>query len=196
MQSHCVLVPLSPAMALQQKTSLTSWDWLNLWTFQPRFLPIAMDFSQSSLLDLIMINFPANVSCPYCGPVGSCDQMLVKVNISGSSQKAASTPANLAVHSDRLARTESSHLSTTALPYVLPTVLSQPGNSSIETCSLMHRFIQSHLHLSFPSLAQGTLIPVLRELLWNNLPSLPRRLIRWRAISVHSEKFTISVCPL
>jgi len=35
-----VLVPLSPAMALQQRTSVIPWDWLNLWTFQQGFIPM------------------------------------------------------------------------------------------------------------------------------------------------------------
>ena len=35
-----------------------------------------------SLLDLVMTNFPANVSCSSSATIGSSDHVLVKVNIS------------------------------------------------------------------------------------------------------------------
>ena len=37
---------------------------------------------KSPLLDLVMTNFPANVSCSSSAPIGSSDQVLVRVNIS------------------------------------------------------------------------------------------------------------------
>jgi len=59
----------------------------------------------------VMIIFPANVSCSSSAPFGSSDHMLLNVNISSDSQRATSTPVNLAVHSGRLAKTASIHLS-------------------------------------------------------------------------------------
>ena len=37
---------------------------------------------KASLLDLVMINFPANVSCSFSALIGSSDHLLVKVIIS------------------------------------------------------------------------------------------------------------------
>uniref|UniRef100_A0A8C4NKW1 Zinc finger protein n=1 Tax=Eptatretus burgeri TaxID=7764 RepID=A0A8C4NKW1_EPTBU len=65
-----VWVPLSPAMALQQKTSATHWD---------GHIPTN---GTPSLLDLILTNFPENICCSSSTQIGSSDHMLVKVNIS------------------------------------------------------------------------------------------------------------------
>ena len=60
----------------------------------------------------------------------------------------------------------------------------------------MHRFIP--FFFNYPSLlpTHGTPTPVVRQLLWNNLPPLPGKQIRPKAFSVDSKKCATSVCPL
>ena len=122
--------------------------------------------SKSSLLDLVITNIPTNVSCSSSAPIGSSDHVLMKVNISGYSKRTASTPVS-DISLKHIGRDcKQTLLFKTGLPYPLLLMLTQPGNSSKETCSLTCTD-SSHLCFNYPTLlpAHGTLNPVMRQLL-------------------------------
>ena len=118
-------VPLSPSTALQQMTSVT----VNVPTW------ISAD-GKSSLLDLVMSNFPADVSCSSSAQTGLSDHMLVRVDISGYSESCLSAgESGSSLRQVCRDCRQPSHFRT-GIPYLLPPISTRPGNSSTESCSL------------------------------------------------------------
>ena len=103
---------------------------------------------KSSLLDFLQM--PLALPLPQ---LVHLNHVLLKINISCYFQRAVSTPASLAVHSGRLAGTTSSHLSSGLVFHIstAPDVNSAWEFIHRNLLSFMHRFISSHLQLSFPS---------------------------------------------
>ena len=124
---------------------------------------------KSSLPVLVMTNLPTYVSCSSSASIGSSDCVLVNVNISLVLLREL-PQCHRVWQIGRDCKQPS--LFRTHLPYVLPLMLTQPGNSSTETCSLslshsrIHS-IPSHLIFRYSTLlpAHGTLNPVVRQLL-------------------------------
>ena len=173
-------------LSFQEKTSVIPWDWLNLWTFQLRFLPVAncnfwtwwwTTYLQMSLA-LPLLQWVNLIMCLW----KSTSLWL----FSGSCLNAGKSGRSRAYWQGLQATISLQDWSSISMAPDI--TVTQPRNSSTETCSLLSKD-SSHLILNYPTLlhTHGTLNPVVKQLLWNNLPSFPGRQILLKAISVHSK---------
>ena len=107
---------------------------------------------KSSLLDLVMTNFPANVSSSSSSPIGISDHMLVKVNISLAILREQPQCRRVwqFTQADRQGLQAAISLQNWSPIFTAPDVNSAWEFFHRFLLSLMHRFIPSHLQLSFP----------------------------------------------
>ena len=150
-----------------------------------------------SILDLILTNSPENICCSSSAPIGSSDQMFVKVDISLAVIR--EPPHRRRVWNFTQADWQGLQAAIKLIDWS-PIATFSNINSSWEffqrnLLSLMHRFILSRLQSSDPS-SRPWFTEACGEavVLKKNLPSPHGRLIQLKAISVPSTKLGTSAC--
>ena len=91
---------------------------------------------KSSILELVITVFHANVSCSPFAIIGSSDHVLVRVNISLAILESWLDACDSGISHKQIGRDcKQPSLFRPGLPYVLPLILNRSGNSSTEICS-------------------------------------------------------------